>query len=101
MTNISLQVTKITHNKYTIAYLTVKLKTDNMKKNMGIADRIIRLLAAGLFAYLYFGGIVTGTFGLVLVILGGVFVLTSLVGSCPLYTLFGFNTCSVKRSETQ
>jgi hypothetical protein len=67
-----------------------------MKKNMGIADRVIRILLAALFAYLYFGGIVTGTWGLVLVILGGVFVLTSLVGFCPLYVPFGLSTCKKK-----
>ncbi len=67
-----------------------------MKKNMGGADRIIRVLLAAVFAYLYFGGIVTGTWGLVLVILGGVFLLTSLVGFCPLYTLVGLNTCPKK-----
>lgn len=69
-----------------------------MKKNMGTADRIIRLLLAALFAYLYFGGIVTGTWGLVLVVLGGVFVLTSLAGFCPLYAPFGISTCAVKKS---
>lgn len=68
-----------------------------MKKNMGGADRIIRILVAALFAYLYFGGVVTGTPGLILVILGGVFVLTSLVSFCPLYSLFGINTCKVKK----
>ncbi len=64
-----------------------------MKKNMGNADRIIRILIAAVFAYLYFGGVVTGTLGLVLVILGGVFVLTSLVSFCPLYAPFGISTC--------
>ena len=68
-----------------------------MKKNMGNADRIIRILIAAVFAYLYFSGTVTGTLGLVLVILGGVFVLTSLVGFCPLYAPFGMNTCSTKK----
>ncbi|MDX1937464.1 MAG: DUF2892 domain-containing protein [Flavihumibacter sp.] len=68
-----------------------------MKKNMGNADRIIRLILAAVFAYLYFGNVVTGTLGLVLVILGGVFVLTSLVSFCPLYKLVGINTCPVKQ----
>ena len=69
-----------------------------MKKNMGSADRIIRFLLAAVFAWLYFGGIVTGTFGIVLVVLGAVFVLTSLVSFCPLYTLAGLNSCPAKRS---
>lgn len=67
-----------------------------MKKNMGNVDRILRIIIAAVLAYLYFGGIVTGTLGLVLVILGGVFVLTSLVSFCPLYTLVGLNTCPKK-----
>ncbi len=69
-----------------------------MKKNMGNVDRIIRLVLAGVFAYLYFSGTVTGTLGIVLVVLGAVFVLTSLVGFCPLYTLVGMNTCPAKKA---
>ncbi|ULQ55550.1 DUF2892 domain-containing protein [Flavihumibacter rivuli] len=68
-----------------------------MKKNMGNTDKIIRLILAAVFAYLYFSGTVTGTLGLVLVVLGAVFVLTSLVGFCPLYTLLGINTCAAKK----
>lgn len=68
-----------------------------MKKNMGNTDRILRVLLAAVFAYLYFSGTVTGTLGLVLVILGAVFVLTSLVSFCPLYTLVGLNTCTRKK----
>lgn len=68
-----------------------------MKKNMGPADRLIRILLAALFAYLYFGGVVTGTWGLVLVILGGIFVLTSLISFCPLYAPFGISTCPAKK----
>jgi hypothetical protein len=64
-----------------------------MKKNMGNADRVIRIVLAIVFAALYFTGTVTGTLGLVLVILGGVFMLTSLVSFCPLYTIVGLNTC--------
>jgi hypothetical protein len=63
-----------------------------MKKNMGSADRIIRLLVAVLFAYLYFSGAVVGIWGTVLAILAVVFVVTSLIGFCPLYTLFGIHT---------
>ncbi len=64
-----------------------------MKKNMSSADRIIRVLLAAVFAVLYFTGTVTGTLGIVLLVLGGVFVLTSLVSFCPLYTIFGISTC--------
>lgn len=64
-----------------------------MKTNMGSADRIIRILLAVVFAALYFTGTVTGTFGIVLLVLGGVFLATSAIGFCPLYTLVGVNTC--------
>ena len=64
-----------------------------MKKNMGNADRIIRVLLAVVFAALYFSGTVTGTLGIVLVVLGAVFLLTSLMSFCPLYTLVGLSTC--------
>lgn len=67
-----------------------------MKKNMGSADRIIRILLAAVFAYLYFSGTVTGTIGIVLLVLGAVFVVTSLVSFCPLYALVGLNTCPRK-----
>jgi len=68
-----------------------------MKKNMGSADRIVRLILAALFAVLYFTGSVSGTLGLVLVILGGVFALTSIISFCPLYTLVGMSTCPVEK----
>lgn len=67
-----------------------------MKKNMGTLDRGIRVVLAIVFAALYFGGIVTGTVGLVLVVLGAVFLLTSIVSFCPLYTIVGLNTCATK-----
>jgi hypothetical protein len=74
-----------------------KLNNRIMKKNMGTADRIIRLLVAAVFAYLYFSGTVAGTLGLVLVILGGVFAATALISFCPLYAIVGVNTCGIKK----
>jgi len=69
-----------------------------MKKNIGSSDRLIRVLLAIVFGALYFGGFVTGTLGLVLVILAGVFLLTSLLSFCPLYALFGLSTCPRKKT---
>jgi hypothetical protein len=63
-----------------------------MKRNMSNTDRIVRLVLAAVFAYLYFGGIVTGTLGILLVVLAAVFVLTSVVAFCPLYAPFKFST---------
>ncbi len=69
-----------------------------MKKNMGNADRVIRVLLAAVFAVLYFTGMVPGAIGLVLVVLGAIFVLTSVVSFCPLYTVVGMNTCATKKA---
>jgi uncharacterized membrane protein len=66
-----------------------------MKKNMGNTDRIVRLLLAAVMVVLYFTNTITGTLGIVLLVLAGVFVLTSLISFCPLYTLIGLNTCKV------
>lgn len=63
-----------------------------MKRNMSDIDRIVRVMVAALFAYLYFGGIVTGVLGIVLVTLGAVFALTAVLAFCPLYLPFNFST---------
>lgn len=63
-----------------------------MKRNMSNTDRIVRLLIAALFAYLYFAGIVTGVLGIVLLVLGAVFLLTAIVAFCPLYAPFKLST---------
>lgn len=67
-----------------------------MKQNMGSADRILRIVVAAVIGILYFNGVITGMLGIILLVLGGVFVLTSLVGFCPLYKIFGLNTCTRK-----
>ena len=68
-----------------------------MKANMGNTDKVIRILVAIVFATLYFTGTVTGTLGVILLVLGGIFVATSLISFCPLYSIFGLNTCPVKK----
>jgi hypothetical protein len=68
-----------------------------MKKNIGNADRIIRVIVAAVIATLYFMNIVTGPVGIVLLVFSLLLLTTSLIGYCPLYTVFGLNTGSVKR----
>lgn len=67
-----------------------------MKTNMGGMDRVVRLIIALVVVALYYFGVISGTLATVLLVLSGIFVLTSLVSFCPLYTLFGINTCKVK-----
>ncbi|MBK6524145.1 MAG: DUF2892 domain-containing protein [Crocinitomicaceae bacterium] len=68
-----------------------------MKKNMGTADRIIRVIIAAVIAGLFFGNVITGTIGIILLVLAGVFLLTSVVSFCPLYAPFGISTCKTKK----
>lgn len=63
-----------------------------MKKNMGVADKVIRIIIAAVIAALYFTNIISGTLGIILLVLGGIFILTSLLGLCPLYAPFGLST---------
>lgn len=63
---------------------------------MGTADKIIRTLIAITVGVLFYLEIISGTLGIVLLALSGVFLLTSLVSFCPLYKPFGIKTCAVK-----
>ena len=64
-----------------------------MKQNMGMIDRIIRVIIAVIIAVLYFiGKMPSGALGLVLSIVAIIFLLTSAVGFCPLYKLLGIST---------
>ncbi|MEI8047915.1 MAG: DUF2892 domain-containing protein [Bacteroidota bacterium] len=63
-----------------------------MKKNMGTVDKIIRLAVAAIFIILNFTNVISGTLGVVLLILAIVFAITSFLSFCPLYLPFGINT---------
>jgi hypothetical protein len=63
-----------------------------MKANMGSLDKAIRIVLAIVFAMLYITKMVEGTTGIILLAMGAVFLLTSVISFCPLYSIFGFNT---------
>ncbi|MBK8292060.1 MAG: DUF2892 domain-containing protein [Flammeovirgaceae bacterium] len=63
-----------------------------MKKNMGSADRVIRVILAAIIVTLYYTGIISGTTALISLGLAAIFVLTGLVSFCPLYLPFGLST---------
>lgn len=67
-----------------------------MKKNMGTIDKTVRIVLALVAVVLFFTHVVTGVLGIVLLVLAGVFVLTSLISFCPLYWPFGISTCKKK-----
>lgn len=64
-----------------------------MKKNMGNLDRIVRLIIAAIAVFLYSNGVLTGTIGIVALVLATVFALTSFLSFCPLYAIVGLSTC--------
>ena len=74
-----------------------KINQNLMKSNMGSADKAIRIVLAIVFAGLYITQLVEGTIGVVLLVLGGIFLLTSIISFCPLYTILGINTCEKKK----
>ncbi len=63
-----------------------------MKPNLGTIERIIRVILGAIFAYLYFAGVVSGTLGIILVVLAVMLVLTGLLSFCPLYYILKFST---------
>ena len=63
-----------------------------MKKNMGLIDKVIRILIAVVIAILFFTHVISGLLGIILLILAVIFVLTSFLSFCPLYLPFGINT---------
>ena len=63
-----------------------------MNLNMGIIDRTVRILLALAIAILIILKVLTGIPAIVLGIIGGIFVVTSLVGTCPIYLPFKIST---------
>jgi hypothetical protein len=72
-----------------------------MKKNMGSADRISRVIIAAILISLYFTGTITGTVGILLIVLSVILILTSLIGFCPMYLPFGLSTLGKKIQSTK
>lgn len=70
-----------------------------MKNNMGNTDRIIRVLITAVIAILFINNTITGVASYVLLVVSVIFLLTSLVGSCPLYSFLGINSCRVKKTN--
>jgi hypothetical protein len=63
-----------------------------MKKNVGTIDKVVRILIAAVLVILYFTNIINGTLGIILLVLAGVFVLTSFLSFCPIYFALGLST---------
>lgn len=69
-----------------------------MKVNEGGLDRTVRgLLGAGILYLAVSGAMPSGGLTLLAGLVGGVLLLTAAMGFCPAYTLFGIDTCKVRR----
>ncbi len=62
-----------------------------LKRNEGTIDRALRVIAGLVLLSLVFIGPQTawGWIGIVPLV-------TGLIGSCPVYSIFGWNTCAIK-----
>ena len=63
-----------------------------MKKNVGTTDKVIRILIAVVVVVLFFTHVISGTLGIILLILAAVLVATSLISLCPIWLALGINT---------
>ena len=70
-----------------------------MKKNMGTVDRAIRILLAVFVLILYLTGNITGLAAAILGVIALVFVVTSIIGFCPLYVPFKTSTKNPDREK--
>jgi hypothetical protein len=74
-----------------------KLNLEIMKANMGSTDKMVRIILAVVIAILFFTNVISGTLGIILLVVAAVFVLTSLISFCPLYPILGMNTKGKKK----
>jgi membrane-bound ClpP family serine protease len=72
-----------------------------MKANMGSGDKLLRLLLAIVLILLFYFEVLTGTAGIIALIVALVLTVTSLINFCPLYPVFKINTCKRKASKVE
>lgn len=59
---------------------------------MGVIDKSVRIAAAVVIAILYFTHVISGTVAIILLIIAGIFIVTSFISFCPMYYPFGIST---------
>jgi hypothetical protein len=63
-----------------------------MKKNVGTIDKVIRIIIAVVVAALYISHVISGSLAIILLIVAGILVATSLVSICPIWLALGVST---------
>jgi uncharacterized membrane protein (UPF0136 family) len=61
-------------------------------ENMGTYDKSLRIIAAILLMAFQAGGLITGTWGIMALLVAGIFIWTSSRSSCPIYSAIGYNS---------
>ncbi len=70
-----------------------------MKKNVGLTDRTVRIVIAAILIILYFTGVVSGTVGIICLIVAAIALITGTFRFCGLYSLLGMNTCHNEKKK--
>lgn len=73
--------------------------SESMKKNMGTPDKLLRAFLAAVIAILYVQQLIAGWLAIVLLLFAGILLITSFFRTCPIYSLFGWRTCSANKYE--
>ncbi len=68
-----------------------------MKKNVGAVDKVIRIVLAAVLVILYLANVVSGTLGIVFIVVALVLLLTAFLNFCGLYALLGISTCKKEK----
>lgn len=68
-----------------------------MKKNVGIIDRLIRILIAVIIGVLFFTNVITGVWGIVLLVLAAILTITATFSFCPLYFAIGLSSHGTRK----
>jgi hypothetical protein len=75
-----------------VLFYTIQFLEKIMKNNMSSMDRIIRTVLAVIFGILIFAKLITGTLAIILGVVAVIFLVTALIGFCPLYSLLKIST---------
>jgi len=68
-----------------------------MKKNMNSTDKLVRLFIAIVLIVLFYKEILTGTLGIIALVLALILTVTSLISFCPLYAILGISTAKKEK----
>jgi len=68
-------------------------------KNVGISDRVFRILLGLVFMMFYITGVAEGTFGTIILVIGAILLLTAIIRICPAYLILGISTCKLDKAS--